>query len=71
MDVTIGEEAIDANIIDNSGDCRDRGRQNVRRNFCHDKYDSRDRNRSRTGERSLTPRRNDGRHNSPNANLED
>ena len=26
-------------------------------------------NRSRTRERSLTPRRNDGRHGSPNANL--
>ena len=52
---------------DNRSDSRDRG--SFRRNFSIDKYDCTDRNRSRTRERSLTPRRNDRRHDSPNTNL--
>ena len=44
---------------DNGSDSMDRGRQNFRRNFSND----------RTRERSLPPRRNDRRHDSPNANL--
>ena len=51
---------------DKRGDSRDRGRVNFRRNFSND---SGDRNRSRTRERSLIPRRNEKRYNSPNANL--
>ena len=41
----------------------DRGRQNFRRNF------SNDRNISTARERSLIPRGNDRRYNSPNTNL--
>ena len=54
---------------DNRGDSRNRGRVNFRRNFSNDINDSRDRNRSITRERNLTPRTNDRRYQSPNANL--
>ena len=44
-------------------DSRDIGRDrvNFRRNFSNDRNDNKDRNKSRTGERSLTPRRDDRR----------
>ena len=68
MDMTIEEEVIDVkNMITEV--TVDRGRQNFRRNISDNRYDSRDRNRSITRERSLTPRRNDRRHDSPNENL--
>ena len=56
------------------GDNRDRsrGRINYRRHFSNDRNssrNSRDRNGSRTRGRSLTPRRDDRRYQSPNSNL--
>ena len=53
------------------GNSRDRGRDkvNFRRDFSNDIHDSTDRNRSRTRERSLTPRIDYRRYHSPNANL--
>ena len=50
------------------GDSRDRGRDrvNYRRDFSNDRNSSRDINRSRTRERSLTPRRYDRIYQSPN-----
>ena len=52
-------------------DSRDRARDkvNYRRAFSNDRNNSRDRNRIRTGERNLTPRRDDRRYHSPNLNL--
>ena len=51
--------------FNNRNDSRDRGRPNSRRSFNNDKGD-----RSRSRERSLTPRRNDNRrYDSPNMNL--
>ena len=69
MDMTIGNEAIDAKIME-LRDNRDRGidRVNFRRDFSNDRNSSRDRNRRRR-ERSLTPRRDDRKYHSPNANL--
>ena len=53
VDVIVGEKAIDAKIMITEVTVETEGDKIFRRNFSNDRYDSRDRNRSRTREKKF------------------
>ena len=66
--MTVGEEVVDIKIMIIEMTVEIEEDKTLGRSFSNDRYDNRD--RSRTRERSLMPRRNDNRrHDSPNVNL--